>query len=91
MYKDVFLDLVIERFGRWGTKAEYFCSICHNSQQTQKPILMFSSSCRIGEKDFLQILQRCNAKVILRKLSKLSPNHGDLDRLFDFDIQSQVH
>ena len=26
--------------------------------------------------------------IILRKLS---PNHGDLDRLFDFDIQGQVH
>ena len=42
-------------------------------------------------KNFSTILQRCNAKVILRKLLKLSPNHGDLDRLFDFDIQSQVH
>ena len=26
------IPLVIEHFGRWGTKAEYFCSICHNSQ-----------------------------------------------------------
>ena len=33
----------------------------------------------------------CLSVCILRKLSKLSPNHGDLDRLFDFDIQSQVH
>ena len=42
-------------------------------------------------KRFSTILQRCSAKVILRKLSKLSPNHGDLDRLFNFEIQGQVH
>ena len=46
------VPLVIEHFGRWGTKAENFCSICHNSQQIQKPILMLLGSCRIGEKVF---------------------------------------
>ena len=48
------VPLVIEHFGRWGTKTENFCSICHNSQQIQKPILMLPCSYHIGEKDFLQ-------------------------------------
>ena len=85
------VPLVIEHFGRWGTKAEKFLQ--HLSQQSANlegnfNVSMFMSYCR---KRFSTILQRCNAKVILRKFSKLSPNHGDLDRLFDFDIQSQVH
>ena len=81
----------VEHFGRWGTKAENFLQ--HLSQQSANPEANFNASMFMSywRKIFSTILQRCNAKVILRKLSKLSPNHGDLDRLFDFDIQSQVH
>ena len=84
------VPLVIEHFGRWGTKAENFLQ--HLSQQSANPEanFMLPFSCPIGER-FSTILPRCSANVILRKLSKLSPNHGDLDRLFDFDIESQVH
>ena len=76
--------------GKWGTKAENFLQ--HLSQQSVNPEANFNASMFMSywRKSFSTILQRCNAKVILRKLSKLSPNHGDLDRLFDFDIQSQV-
>ena len=59
------VPLVIEHFGRWGTKAEYSCSICHNSQQIQKPILMLPCSCRIGEKDFLQFCKDAMPKLSL--------------------------
>ena len=59
------LPLVIEHFGRWGTKAGNFCSICHNSQQIQKPILMLSCSCRIGEKDFVQFCKDAMPKLSL--------------------------
>ena len=85
------VPLVIEHFGRWGTKAENFLQ--HLSQQSANPEANFNASMFMlyWRKRFSTILQRCNAKIILRKLSKLSPNHGDLDRLFDFDIQSQVH
>ena len=78
-------------FWEWGTKAEYFLQ--HLSQQSANPEANFNVSIIMSywRKRFSTILQRCNAKVILRKLSKLSRNHGDLDRLFDFDIQSQVH
>ena len=87
-YVSNFVPLVIGHLGRWGTKAE--CFLQHLSQQSAANFSasMFMSYCR---KRFSTILQRCIAKVILRKLSKLSPNHGDLDRLFDFDIQGQVH
>ena len=51
------------------------------------PSVCLSVCLSYWRKRFSTIVQRCNAKVILRKLSKLSPNHGDLDRLFDFDIQ----
>ena len=85
------VPLVIEHFGRWGTKAENFLQ--HLSQQSANAEVNCNASMFMSywRKTFSIILQRCNAKVILRKLSKLSPNHGDLDRLFDFDIQSQVH
>ena len=85
------VPLVIEHFGRWGTKADNFLQ--HLSQQSANPEANFNASMFMSywRKRFSTILQKCNAKVILRKLSKLSPNHGDLDRLFDFDIQSQVH
>ena len=76
----------MEQFGRWGTKAENFAAFVTTVSNSNASMFM---SC--WSKRFSTILQRCNAKVILRKLSKLSPNHGDLDRLFDFDIQSQVH
>ena len=78
---------MIEHFGRWGTKAENFLQ--HLSQQSANPEANFNASMFMSywRKRFSTILQRCNAKVILRKLSKLSPNHGDLDRLFDLTFK----
>ena len=84
------VPLVIEHFGRWGTKQNI---LQHLSQQSANREANFNASMFMlyWRKRFSTILQRCNAKVILRKLSKLSPIRGDLERLFDFDIQSQVH
>ena len=42
-------------------------------------------------KRFSTTLQRCNARVVLKKLSRLSDTKIDTDQLFDFDIQGQVH
>ena len=80
------VPFVRKHFGRWGTKAENFLQ--HLSQQSANPEVSFNASMFMSywRKRFSTILQRCNAKVILRNLSKLSLNHGDLDRLFDFDI-----
>ena len=76
--------------GGWAQRQRIFQ---HLSQQSANPEANFSASMFMSRwrERFPTILQRCNAKVILRKLSKLLPNHGDLDRLFDFDIQGQVH
>ena len=84
MYQCV--PLVIDHFRRWGTKAEYFLQ--HLSQQSANPEANFNASMFVWywRKRFSTILQRCNAKVILRKLSML-PNHGDLHRLFDFTFK----
>ena len=37
------------------------------------------------------ILQKCNARVLLKELSRLSCDNIVADDLFDFDIQYQVH
>ena len=37
------------------------------------------------------ILQKCNARVLLKTLSRLSCDNIVADDLFDFDIQYQVH
>ena len=72
------VPLVIEHFGRWGTKEENLLQ--HLSQQSANPAANFNASMFMlyWRKIFSTILQRCNDKIILRKLSKLSPNHSDL-------------
>ena len=60
------VPLVIEHFGRWGTKAENFLK--HLSQQSakmQKPILMLPFSCSIVEKDFVQFCKDAIPKLSL--------------------------
>ena len=52
-------------FWEVGHKGRVFCSICHNSQQIQKPILMLPCSCRIGETDFLQFCKDAMPKLSL--------------------------
>ena len=35
-------------------------------------------------------IQRCNARVVSKKLSRLSDTKIDTDKLFDFDVQGQI-
>ena len=42
-------------------------------------------------KRFSLILQRCNAKVILKKLSRVSETKNDMDKLFDFNVQTLMY
>ena len=51
--------------------------------------IMCCSSRVTGENDFSIILQKCNARVLLKKLSRLSCDNIVADDLFDFDIQYQ--
>ena len=39
----------------------------------------------------LSVCLSVNARVVLKKLSRLSDTKIDTDKLFDFDIQGQVH
>ena len=57
----------------------------HRCNVDEKPVFIVSSVC------LSVCLSVCPQKVGLRNLSRFSTNHGDLDRLFDFDIQGQVH
>ena len=67
-------------FWEVGHKGREFLQ--HLSQWSANPEANFNASMFMlyWRKRFCTILQRCNAKVILRKLSKLLSNHGDLDR-----------
>ena len=69
----------------------YFAAFLQQSAKFRNQFYAFFHVHVVLDKRFSTILQSCNAKVTFRKLSKLSPNHGDLDRLFDFDIQGRVH
>ena len=59
------VPLVKNIMGGGARRQRIFCSICHNSQQIQKPILMLPCSCRIGEKDFLQFCKDAMPKLFL--------------------------
>ena len=63
---------MIEHLGL-GHKGREFFTICFAEAN-----IIALCSLRIEEKDFLQFYKdACNAKVPLRKLSKLSPIHND--------------
>ena len=87
------VPLVFEHFGRWGLQADIFlhrlskqCSFTNEDPFCND--VQFKSFWR---KRFSMILQRCNARVILKKLSRLSETKNDMDKLFDFEVQFQVH
>jgi hypothetical protein len=79
------VPLVFEHFGWWGNEA--FDLLNHLSKRHQNAI-QFKSYWR---KRLSAILQRCNARVILRKLSRLSIDNLTMDDIFYLDIQHQVH
>ena len=88
-----YVPLVFEHFGRWGLQADIFlhrlskqCSFTNEDPFCNA--VQFKSFWR---KRFSMILQRCNARVILKKLSRLSETKNDMDKLFDFEVQFQVH
>ena len=84
------LPLVFEHFGYWGQEADNFLnSLSKKSKDLEG---------RSTEADFRTrwhrqisiIIQRCNARVILKKISRL--HVGKIDGIFfDVDIQHYVH
>ena len=83
------VPLVFEHFGRWGLQADTF--LCHLSKILQQNLFAMTNNSRHFGERFSTTLQRCNARVVLKKLSRLSDTKIDTDKLFDFDIQGQVH
>ena len=87
------VPLVFEHFGRWGLQADTF--LCHLSKYCSRtdaePFSNDEQFKTFWRKRFSTTLQRCNARVVLKKLSRLSDTKIDTDKLFDFDIQGQVH
>ena len=79
------VPLVLEHFGRWGEEALRFLDQLSRKNQN---VVQFKSHWR---KRLSVILQKCNARVLLKKLSRLSCDNIVADDLFDFDIQYQVH
>ena len=79
------VPLVLKHFGRWGEEALRFLNQLSRKNQN---VVQFKSHWR---KRLSIILQKCNARVLLKKLSRLSCDNIVADDLFDFDIQYQVH
>ena len=79
------VPLVLEHFGHWGEEALRFLNQFSRKNQN---VVQFKSHWR---KRLSIILQKCNARVLLKKLSRLSCDNIVADDLFDFDIQCQVH
>ena len=85
-----FVPLVFEHYGYWGPSAEaYLDCISKKAKDTN------GHNCETDFRDRWrkQIsvnIQKCNAKVISKKVSKLSMRRAE-DFLYDIDIQHHVH
>ena len=84
--------LVFEHFGRWGPKAEEFLNeLAKKSKDMlgRKNEAAFRSYWR----RFSVIIQKCNSRVVLRKLSRLSLNCLDGQDKLEMDkaIHSSIH
>ncbi|XP_062498865.1 uncharacterized protein LOC134176197 [Corticium candelabrum] len=85
--------LVFEHFGRWGPKAEEFLNeLAKKSKDMlgRKNEAAFRSYWR---RRFSVIIQKCNSRVVLRKLSRLSLNCLDGQDKLEMDkaIHSSIH
>ena len=85
--------LVFEHFGRWGPKAEEFLNeLAKKSKDMlgRKNEAAFRSYWR---RRFSVIIQKCNSRVVLRKLSRLSLNFLDGQDKLEMDkaIHSSIH
>ena len=77
------IPLVFEHFGRWGLQADAFLYTLSKqcSRIEEDPFRSAEQFKTFWRKRFSLILQRCNAKVILRKLSRVSETKNDMDKL----------
>ena len=87
------IPLVFEHFSRWGLQADAFLHTLSKqcSRMEEDAFCSAEQFKTFWRKRFSLILERCNAKVILKKLSRVSETKNDMDKLFDFNVQTQVH
>ena len=87
------IPLVFEYFGRWGLQADAFLHTLSKqcSRIEEDPFRSAEQFKTFWRKRFSLILQRCNAKLILKKLSRVLETKNDMDKLFDFNVQILVH
>ena len=85
------IPLVFEHFGKWGSEAEAFLHRLAKQSSSISGSQNISNFKNFWRKRLSTILQRCNAQVMLKKLSRLSCSEVNIHRLFDVDIQNQVH
>ena len=85
------IPLVFEHFGRWGSEAEDFWQHLAKQSSSISGSQNISNFKNFWRKRLSNILQQCNTQVMLKKLSRLSCSEVDIHRLFDVDIQDQVH
>ena len=85
-----FTSLVFEHFGTWGSEAtNYLNKLARRSRDTEG----YTNEADFRDfwrKKFSTILQRCNAKVILHKLTCVFPGEVD-ENIHNRDYQSSLH
>ena len=70
--KSSVVPLVFNHFGRWGKRQKHICQVWHQDQEMKQGERMYQTSNVIGDD-----VQKCNAKVIAKKISKLSRNQDN--------------
>ena len=86
-----FAPLVFEHFGHWGnTATDYLNTLSLRSRDSD-------GKCNKAEfrsywrKKLSVILQRCNAKVLLKKIDRLHLQSSSADIALDCELQSSIH
>ena len=85
-----FTPLVFEHFWRWGMAAMDFLNSLARKSRDVKGRKNEADFRGFWQKKFSVILQRCNAKVMLNKLSRLLPQEID-ENIYNRDIQGCLH
>ena len=75
------MPLVFEHFGRWGSEAEDFLQCLAKQSISISGSQNISNFKNFWRKRLSTILQRCNAQVMLKKLSRLSCSEVDIQTL----------
>ena len=86
------IPLVFEHFGHWGSEGEKFLHYIARLSRNDQGKKNEADFCRYWRRRFSVSLQKCNSRVIFKKLSCLSQLRQDQDHdISDRDIHSSIH